>query len=103
MDELARLMNPDVPPEVAKVFPGAHTIPTTDEMDGIFTAEDKANKYKVMLQCQGCNEWTENEQWKPPTPCHNCGGKSYDPTSATSLRTWNPSTKRIAKGYKKKR
>lgn len=93
----------DVPEGIAKAIPGATRIPTTEEMDGIFTEEDRRNKNKVMLQCQGCNEWTENETWKPPVPCHNCGGKNYDPTSATSLRTFNPNTKRVAKGYKRKR
>lgn len=95
-------MNPDVPEEIAKVFPGAHKIPTTDEMDGLFTAEDKANKYKIMLQCQACNEWTQNEQWQPPVPCSNCGQKKYDPTSATSLRTFDPRKKRKVKGLKKR-
>ncbi len=32
------------PEGITKIFPGATTIPTTDEMDGIFTAEDRANK-----------------------------------------------------------
>lgn len=91
------------PESITKVWAGAVKVPTTDEMDGIFTAEDKANKNKVMLQCTKCNEWTQNEAWKPPVPCTGCGAKQYDPTSATSLRTFNPTTKRVAKGYKKKR
>lgn len=92
-----------VPPAVAKTFPGATRIPTTDEMDGLFTPEDRADKHKVMAQCQSCNEWTQIEVWKPPLPCFNCGQKNYDSTSFTSLRTFNPHNKRTAKGYKKKR
>ena len=80
------------PAEITKVVPGATIIPTTDKMDGLFTAEDKANKHKVMMQCNSCGEWTQNEVWQPPAPCTGCGSKQYDPTSTISLRTFNPLT-----------
>ena len=102
LDDLAALMNPSVPENISRIIPGAEVVPTTDEMDGLFTQEDKANKYKVMAQCQSCNAWTELEQRGPPIPCSGCGAKRYDPTSYTSLRSFNPDRKRVARGYKKK-
>lgn len=69
--------------------------PTTDEMDGLITDEDKANKYKIMLQCASCNKWTKQDiedRSKPYKPCHNCEAIAYDITSGKSLRTYNPLT-----------
>ena len=101
LDDLAALMNPGVPPEVNRVFPGSTPVVTTDEIDGLFDADDKANRHKLMAQCKSCNEWTQIEQWKSPPACQGCGSKDYDPTSYTSLRSFNPATKRISKGYKR--
>lgn len=69
--------------------------PTTEEMDGLITDEDKANKHKVMAQCKNCNKWTQQsieDRSQPYRPCYNCGEVSYDIQSIKSLRTFNPLT-----------
>lgn len=70
---------------------------TTDEMDGIFTEEDRKNKYTVMFQCAKCSKWTRHENWIPGeknehVPCTNCKEIHYDSGSIKSLRSYNPLT-----------
>lgn len=81
------------------------SIPTTFEMDGLFTQEDIDNRFKVMKQCRNCSKWTQqNTERKEDSPCTNlmpnkelCGSTSFDPTSTTSLRSFNPLNKRKVK------
>lgn len=72
-------------------------IPTTFEMDGLFTEEDIKNRYTVMFQCKICKKWTRHDNWitgekNEYKPCSSCGAISYDSTSIKSLRTYNPLT-----------
>lgn len=62
---------------------------TTSEMDGLLTQEDIDNRHKVMRQCRGCKKWTQMTL-DTRVPCFNCQSIHYDPTSAKSLRTYNP-------------
>lgn len=91
-----------VPAVVAEVFPDAKMERWTERMDGIFTDEDRANKGIVMVQCVGCRQWQKREL-QVAAPCEHCGGTAFDPTSTTSLRTFNPlnAKGRKPKGYKK--
>jgi hypothetical protein len=74
------------------------SIPTTFEMDSIFTEQDIRNKDTVMLQCRNCSKWTQqNMDDKELVNCEHCGVYDYDPTSAMSLRTWTPQLKRKVK------
>lgn len=71
-------------------------------MDGLFTLEDIANKDKVWVQCRACTKWTVQtidltHLPQDYLPCSNCSKDDYDPTSATSLRTYNPLNKRKVK------
>jgi hypothetical protein len=91
------------PPEVVKTF-GAEGLEMerwTERMDGIFTDEDRANKNTVMVQCVSCGGWTKKQIDESP-PCEHCGGTSFDVTSATSLRTFNPLTAKRRKPKGKK-
>lgn len=85
-------------------------VPTTYEMDGLFTEEDIDNRYTVVFQCLDCKKWTQHENWvtdenNTHIPCVHCGTTSYDGSSIKSLRTYNPLTdnKRRPKAQKKKR
>lgn len=94
------------PPAIKKVWPDS--VPTTDEAIGIFTDEDKADKYNVYAQCQDCAKWTyiegSAEKYGHQTDdatCSHCGSTNFDPTSVTSKRTFNPAIRRVPKGYKR--
>lgn len=82
-------------------------VPTTAEMDGLFTQEDMRERNSVMFQCNKCNKWTKHTDYlltRKHVPCSNCGETSYDSSSIKSVRTYNPDTdnkRRIA--AKKKR
>lgn len=68
-------------------------VPTTAEMDGLFTQEDMRNRFHVMFQCKLCKKWTRHDHWDKTNrhiPCVHCGETSYDATSIKSLRTYNP-------------
>lgn len=76
-------------------------VPTTAEMDKLFTVEDMRNRFKAMIQCISCSTWNEIDHGKNfliKPPCTNCGEINYDGASIRSLRTWNPDT-----GKKKRR
>lgn len=77
-------------------------IPTTLEMDKIFSEKDRENRHKCMFQCRECSKWTlQDMQESSPTrlkkPCQYCGKNNFDPTSGTSLRSHNPFSKRKPK------
>lgn len=70
-------------------------IPTTYEMDGLFTEEDIKNRHTVVFQCTNCRKWTQHKNWIPGignrhVPCIGCGLTTYDSRSIQSLRTYNP-------------
>ena len=70
-------------------------IPTTAEMDGLYTQDDMRYRNKVVFQCTKCNKWTAHENWvaggnNKYLPCSNCGEKAYDHSSIKSFRTYNP-------------
>ena len=77
-------------------------IPTTLEMDGLVSEKDIENRYKCMFQCRKCAKWTlqdmlESTVTRLQKPCQYCGKREFDPTSGTSLRTYNPFNKRKPK------
>ena len=72
-------------------------IPTTLEMDGLFSKDDIINRYALVYQCRKCKKWTVHNNHSTYgknsyLPCTNCGSTDYDPTSVKSLRTYNPET-----------
>jgi rRNA maturation endonuclease Nob1 len=67
-------------------------IPTTFEMDGLFSQEDIDNRHKVMKQCTRCSKWTQQNTEREDIPCTNCGAIAFDIQSTKSLRTFNPLT-----------
>jgi len=75
-------------------MPDANGIPTTFEMDGLFTEEDIRNRHQVMLQCIECNAWTQHdiEHGLVHKPCGKCGKVNYDWKSLKSKRTFNVTT-----------
>lgn len=83
-------------------------IPTTAEMDGLYTVEDMRNRDTMVFQCMSCNKWTAHKKWvsgkSKHVPCGNCGEINYDPSSIKSIRCYNPDTdnKRRAKAAVKK-
>lgn len=75
-----------------------YAIPTTYEMDGLFSEKDIENRNKIMQQCRECSKWTmQYVDKKTKQPCINCKATNFDPTSGTSLRTYNPFNKRKPK------
>lgn len=66
-------------------------VPSTFDMDGLFTEEDIVNRYRVMRRCMGCDLWVEQDSRDDNHPtCQGCGHNKFDPRSTTSLRTFNP-------------
>lgn len=66
-------------------------VPTTAEMDGLFTVEDMRNRTTLVFQCKNCNKWTIHKDFDGNyKPCDNCGEIQYDSSSGKSLRTYNP-------------
>lgn len=70
---------------------------STEEMDGIFTDEDRKNKDTVVFQCKNCRKWTVHKNWisgehNRYLPCEHCSKTDYDMRSIKSLRTYNPVT-----------
>lgn len=79
--------------------------PTIDEMDGLLTPEDLANKYRVMVQCANCNTFNEqsidrDKVSKEYLPCYECGSSHYDTKTTISWRTYPPNRNRIESNRK---
>lgn len=71
-------------------------VPTTDEMDGLYTDEDIANKHFYMAVCVKCTKWTKQDsRERGKIPCPYCGSTNIDNQSSRwySVRTWNPQKK----------
>lgn len=84
-------------------MPDANGIPTTFEMDGLFTQEDIDNCFYVMRNCLRCNTWYQGDRRiKEHVPCPSCGSGTYDMKSQCSLRTFNPKAKKIKKWDEKR-
>lgn len=64
-------------------------IPTTAEMDGLFTVEDMRNRFQVMIQCESCSTWNQMKKGEKKL-CTKCGSDKMDGTTIRSLRTWSP-------------
>jgi len=81
----------------------ADKVPTTFEMDGLFTQEDIDNRFYVMRNCLNCKTWYQaDSRVKERSECPNCGNGSYDMKSQCSLRTFNPKAKKIKKWDEKR-
>ena len=72
----------------------SNRVPTTFEMDGLYTEEDKKNRFSVVFQCRNCRKWVKHTDYlinREYVPC-SCGEISYDQSSMKSVRTHNPLT-----------
>lgn len=63
-------------------------VPTTAEMDKLFTVEDMRNRFFVMLQCISCAKWSKR-RLDDRGRCPLCNSK-FDGASIKSLRSFNP-------------
>lgn len=89
-------------------------VPTTEEMDKVFTDQDRKDQYTVYVQCIDCASWTlvvgNHEMhvtlggYTKNAVCERCGGRRLDGNSITSKRSFNPvaAKRRKPRGYKKK-
>lgn len=76
-------------------------IPTTLEMDGLFTEEDIKDRFFVMKPCIDCGKFTKQDTRKPDERCA-CGGEmTKNSTYYASLRTYRPDRKITAADRKK--
>lgn len=65
-------------------------IPTTLEMDGIFTEEDKANRFYVIRTCLDCGGYTKADIRADKLRAYSCAickGPRYDYKTQNSIRT----------------
>ena len=69
----------------------------TEEMDGIFTEEDRKERYNAYIQCRACSKWTyvlgNRETYGKLSShaiCEHCGSSNFDSRSIISKRTFNP-------------
>lgn len=80
----------------------ANKVPTTLEMDGIYTKVDAANRFFVMKPCIDCGKFTKQDTRVDDKPCENCGGPmGISSTYWASLRTFRPGRKITAADRKK--
>lgn len=65
-------------------------IPTTLEMDKIFTEKDTADRFFIMKPCVDCGLYTKQDtRAENNKPCSYCGGKmGLSSTYWCSIRTW---------------
>lgn len=82
-------------------------IPTTAEMDGLYTIEDMRGRFDIVMQCVHDNKWKLHPKYDGThLPCDTCGNTQYDTGGAKSYRSYNPETdnkKRVSAKIKKKR
>lgn len=77
-------------------------VPTTFEMDGLYTEEDIANRFFVMKPCIECGKYTKQDVRVDNVPCQYCGGDMAIASNyCMSIRTFNPSKKLTAADRKK--
>lgn len=77
-------------------------VPTTLEMDGLYTDEDIANRHFVMKPCVSCGKYTKQDVRVANVPCQYCGGAMAIASNYwMSIRTFNPSKKFTAADRKK--
>lgn len=70
-------------------------VPTTFEMDGLFTEEDIANRFFVIRQCDDCNKFSKWDIRSPKNyTCAHCGSAKYDVKTQHSIRTHNTAVSR---------
>lgn len=77
-------------------------IPTTAEMDKLFTVEDMRNRFFAMILCNSCDTWNKVPLGKDiitRPPCTKCESTNYDGETIMSVRSWSPE---LAKKRKKK-
>jgi len=78
------------------------TVPTTLEMDGLFTEKDIKNRFFVMMPCIDCGKYTKQTKDKDIKPCQYCkGSMGVASQYRYSIRTWN-TTKIISPADRKK-
>ncbi len=82
-------------------------IPTTAEMDGLFTVEDMRNRFDLVFQCINDGKWKLHPSFDGKyKPCDTCGGTNYDSGGGKSYRSYNPLTdnkKRVSPRLKNKK
>jgi hypothetical protein len=77
---------------------------STEQMDGLLTDKDLADRYKAQIQCRRCGKWTLTDIRSDENICNNttkgiyCGANDFDVTSVTSKRSFNSATKRKVRG-----
>lgn len=82
-------------------------VPTTAEMDGLFTKEDMRTRFDIVFQCVHDNKWKLHANFNGTyLPCDTCGNTDYDTLAGKSYRTYNPETdnkRRVSIKLKKKK
>lgn len=77
-------------------------VPTTLEVDRIFTQIDMLDRFYVMKPCIDCGKYTEQDTRKEDKPCQYCGGSmGIASTYWASLRTYKEGRKLTAADRKK--
>ena len=77
-------------------------VPTTLEMDGLFTEKDIKDRFTVMKPCIECGKYTAQNIALDNKPCQYCkGDMAISSTHWYSVRTWSIS-KRLSPADRKK-
>lgn len=77
-------------------------VPTTMEMDGLFTEEDIKNRFFVMKPCIDCGQYSKQDSREDNKKCPFCQGELGKVSSYwSSLRTYRPGRKITATDRKK--
>lgn len=77
-------------------------IPTTFEMDGLFTQEDINNRFFVMKPCIVCLKYSKHDIREKTKDCPYCHGEmGINGRYWYSIRTWNIGKRLTAADQKK--
>lgn len=77
-------------------------VPTTLEMDGLFTEEDIKNRFFVMKPCTVCLRYSKHDIRRPLQNCPYCNNKmGINGRYWYSIRTYNIHKKLTASDQKK--
>lgn len=77
-------------------------VPTTLEMDGLFTEEDIKNRFFVMKPCSVCLKFSKQDTRERDKPCSYCGGAlGINGRYWASIRTWRGDKKLTLADQKK--